>query len=150
MMEWKLKKFEELTGEEVYKILKLRTEVFIVEQECPYQDSDNKDIDAYHLYLEENGEIAAYSRILKRGVSFDEAAIGRVLVNKKYRGKGLAKEMMLKAIQVMEETFNEIEIKIQAQAYLIHFYESVGFKGVSDQYLEDDIPHIDMLYKKEL
>lgn len=147
-MNWELKKFKELKVEEIYKILELRNEVFIVEQQCAYQDCDGKDENAYHLYLQDNGEIIAYLRILKKGVSFDEISIGRVLVHKNYRGKGISREMMLKAINFIELNLNEKEIKIQAQSYLVNFYKSLGFKETSNEYLEDNIPHIDMLYKK--
>lgn len=148
-MKWELKKFEELEAEELYKILEIRNEVFILEQECPYQDCDVKDQDAYHLYLQEDGRIVAYLRILNKGVSYDEISIGRVLVHKDYRGKGIAREMMLKAIGFIESTLKERAIKIQAQVYLLEFYRSLGFKEASDEYLEDSIPHIDMLYKNE-
>ncbi|KHO39451.1 GNAT family acetyltransferase [Clostridium tetani] len=147
-MNWHLKKFEELRCEEIYKILKIRNEVFIVEQQCAYQDCDGKDKKSYHLYLEDNGEILCYLRILPKNVSYNEVSIGRVLVNKNYRGKGIAKEMMLKAMNFIEENLNEKEIKIQAQLYLFNFYKSLGFEEVSNEYLEDNIPHIDMLYKK--
>lgn len=148
MMKWELKKFDELKIDKLYEILQLRSEVFVVEQECAYQDCDGKDKKSYHLYLEDDGRIIAYLRILKRGLSFDEVSIGRVLIHKDYRGKGLAREMMMKAIRFVEEELNEKEIKIQAQAYLVDFYGSLGFKQVSEEYLEDNIPHIDMLYKK--
>lgn len=147
-MNWELKKFEELKVEEIYKILKIRNEVFIVEQQCAYQDCDGKDENSYHLYLQDNGEIIAYLRILKKGVSYDEISIGRVLVHKNYRGKGISREMMLKAINFIELNLNEKEIKIQAQSYLVNFYRSLRFKEASNEYLEDNIPHIDMLYKK--
>lgn len=149
-LNWKLKKFEELKGEEVYKILKIRNEVFIVEQQCAYEDCDGKDENSYHLYLEDNGEIISYLRILKKGVSYDEVSIGRVLVNKNYRGRGIAREMMTRAINFIEENLKETDMKIQAQAYLVDFYKSLGFKEVSKEYLEDNIPHIDMLYKKTI
>lgn len=147
-MNWELKKFKELKVEEIYKILEIRNEVFIVEQKCAYQDCDGKDENAYHLYLQDNDKIIAYLRILKKGVSYDEISIGRVLVHKNYRGKGIAREMMLKAINFIELNLNEKEIKIQAQSYLVNFYKSLGFKETSNEYLEDNIPHIDMLYKK--
>lgn len=147
-MNWELKKFEELKVEEIYQILKIRNEVFIVEQQCAYQDCDGKDENSYHLYLQDNGEIIAYLRILKKGVSYDEISIGRVLVHKNYRGKGISREMMLKAINFIELNLNEKEIKIQAQSYLVNFYRSLRFKEASNEYLEDNIPHIDMLYKK--
>lgn len=147
-MNWELKKFEELEAEEIYEILKIRNEVFIVEQKCPYQDCDGKDEKSYHLYLQNEGKIIAYLRILKRGVSYDEISIGRVLVHKNYRGKGIAREMLIKAINFIETNLKEKEIRIQAQSYLLNFYRSLGFKEISKKYLEDNIPHIDMLYKK--
>lgn len=147
-MNWKIKKFEELELKEMYKILALRNEIFIVEQECPYQDCDGKDEKSYHLFAEENGEIVAYSRIIEKGVSYDEISIGRVTVKKSYRGKGISREMISKAIEFIEKDLNETNIKIQAQAYLLNFYKSFGFKEVSQEYLEDNIPHIDMVYKK--
>jgi ElaA protein len=142
-----IKKFKELKGEEIYQILKARNEVFIVEQHCAYQDCDDKDRSAYHLFLEDKKEIIAYLRILQKGVSYDEISVGRVLVNKSYRGKGIAQEMMIKAIKFIEENLNERKIRISAQAYLIDFYKGFGFEEVSNVYLEDDIPHIEMLYK---
>ncbi|MDU4860912.1 MAG: GNAT family N-acetyltransferase [Terrisporobacter othiniensis] len=147
-MNWKIKKFNELNIEEIYKILALRNEIFIVEQECPYLDCDDKDLNSYHLFLRENGEIVSYLRILEKGVSYDEISIGRVAVKKSYRGKGISRKMMLKAIEFIENNLTENTIKIQAQAYLLDFYRSLGFNAVSDEYLEDNIPHIDMIYKK--
>lgn len=147
-MNWKIKKFKELNVEEIYKILALRNEVFIVEQECPYLDCDDKDLNSYHLFAVENGEIVSYLRILEKGVSYDDISIGRVAVKKNYRGKGISREMMLKAIEFVENNLAEDAIKIQAQAYLLNFYSSLGFKAISEEYLEDNIPHIDMLYKK--
>lgn len=147
-MNWELKKFKELKVEEIYKILEIRNEVFIVEQQCAYQDCDGKDENSYHLYLQEKGKIIAYLRILEKGVSYDEISIGRVLVHKNYRDKGIARKMMLRAIKFTELNLNEKEIKIQAQSYLVNFYRSLHFKETSNEYLEDNIPHIDMLYKK--
>lgn len=147
-MNWNVKKFEELKCEEIYKILQIRNKIFIVEQKCVYQDCDGKDKKSYHLYLEDKGEIISYLRILPRKVSYNEVSIGRVLVNKNYRGMGIARKMMIKAINFIEKNLGEKEIKIQAQCYLIDFYKSLGFKEISNEYLEDNIPHIDMLYKK--
>jgi len=147
-MNWNIKKFNELNIEEIYKILALRNEIFIVEQDCPYLDCDDKDLNSYHLFLRENGEIVSYLRILEKGVSYDEISIGRVAVKKSYRGKGISRKMMLKAIEFIENNLSENTIKIQAQAYLLDFYSSLGFKAISEEYLEDNIPHIDMIYKK--
>lgn len=148
-MEWKTKKYNELTVEELYNILTVRNEVFVVEQNCPYQDCDGKDKHAYHLFLDDNGDVIAYTRILEKGVSYDEVSIGRFLVQEKYRGKGLAKEMLLKAISFIEESLNEKAIRLSGQVYIKEFYKCFGFKEVSDTYLEDDIPHVEMLYKSD-
>jgi ElaA protein len=146
-MNWVIKKFNELSSDELYEILKLRSEVFVVEQECIYEDCDGKDKKSYHLFAEQNGEILVYLRILEKGVSYSEISIGRVLANKKYRGRGFAKQMMLRAIEFIENYLNEKEIRISAQVYLLNFYSNLGFVKVSEGYLEDDIPHIEMLYK---
>ncbi len=146
-MEFKIKKFEELEVDELYDILRIRNEVFIVEQNCIYQDCDEKDLRAYHLYGVEDNKVIVYLRILEKGVSFDEISIGRVLVDKKYRGKGLAREILLKAIDFTHNKLNEKEIRISAQEYLVSFYKSLGFATISDMYLEDGIPHIEMIYK---
>lgn len=148
-MEWKIKKFENLSIEEIYKMLKVRNEVFVVEQNCPYQDCDGKDTQAYHLFLEDSGDVIAYTRILEKGVSYDEASIGRFLVKEEYRGKGLAKEMLVRAINFVEESLKENSIRLSGQVYIKDFYKSNGFKEVSDTYLEDDIPHVEMLYTSD-
>ena len=147
-MDWNIRKFEDLNNKELYDILRLRNQVFIVEQNCPYEDCDNRDKDAYHLFLENNEEIIAYLRILKRGVSYEEVSIGRVVVDKKYRRKDIARNMMVKAIDFIERSLKEREIRISAQAYLVNFYKSIGFKEVSEPYLEDNIPHIEMFYSR--
>jgi ElaA protein len=147
VMNWVIKKFNELSSDELYEILKLRSEVFVVEQECIYEDCDGKDKESYHLFAEQNGEILVYLRILGKGVSYSEISIGRFLANKKYRGRGFAKQMMLRAIEFIEHSLNEKEIRISAQVYLLDFYASFGFVKVSEVYLEDEIPHMEMLYK---
>lgn len=147
-MNWYLKKFEDLNVEEIYEILRLRNEVFVVEQKSIYQDCDGKDKNAYHLYLKDDGKVVANLRVLGRGISYDEVSIGRIIVKKDYRGKGIAQEMISKAINFIEKDFKETEIRISAQSYLINFYKSFGFKETSDEYLEDGIPHVEMLYKK--
>ena len=145
-MNWQIKKFSELSSYEIYEMLKSRSEVFVVEQNCPFQDCDDKDKNSYHLFLEENESIVAYLRILPKGLSFDEISIGRVLVKKEHRNKGLAREMMLNAISFIENELNENSIRISAQSYLLDFYKSLGFKVVSDLYYEDNIPHVEMVY----
>lgn len=145
-MKWEIKHFSELELKELYKILRIRNEVFIVEQNCPYLDCDNKDLDAYHIFCEINEDIAVYSRILKRGISYNEVSIGRVLCSKNFRGKGISKECIEKAINFIKSNLEEERIRISAQEYAKEFYEKCGFRQVSERYLEDDIPHIEMLY----
>lgn len=147
-MNFKLKTFDQLTNTELYNILQERTNVFIVEQNCPYPEIDGKDTQSYHLYKEENGEVVAYLRILPPGVSYAELSIGRVLVKKEYRGQRLAHELMVRALQFISDELNETTVKIQAQDYLRNFYGSFGFEAISEVYLEDSIPHVDMLLQK--
>lgn len=144
-MEWKLKTFDELSKEELYEILKLRVDVFVVEQNCPYEEIDSKDLDCYHLFCTDKGEIIAYLRILKKGVSFDNISIGRVVIKNNYRKLGLGRVMLTKALLYIKNELKEETIKISAQHYLIEFYESLGFNPISDVYLEDGIPHINMI-----
>jgi ElaA protein len=145
---WKIKKFDELTTKELYEILKVRAEVFVVEQDCVYQDLDLKDEDAYHLFGENQGEVICYLRILPKGAVYHEVAIGRVLTKQTYRKKGLSRELVKKAINYIISDIAENEIRISAQAYLLRFYESFGFKKTSEIYLEDGIEHVEMLYKR--
>ncbi|WP_274653390.1 GNAT family N-acetyltransferase [Paenibacillus humicola] len=148
-MGWKLLAFEELTNLELYHILKARTDVFVVEQNCPYFEVDGKDPYCLHLFHELDGEIAAYLRIVPAGVSYPEPSLGRVLVNKEYRGKGMAKELLTQALAFIREEWQVTAVKIQAQAYLREFYGSFGFRPVSEVYMEDNIPHLDMLLQVE-
>lgn len=142
-METKLKTFSELTADELYQILQLRSEVFVVEQECPYQDIDGRDKDSWHFYFLENDEILAYCRILPAGQTFKEASIGRVLVREKARKRGLAHQMMKKVLQNMP--FNAPAISIEAQFYLREFYKSFGFVETSEPFFEDGIKHVNMI-----
>ncbi|MUV38460.1 UPF0039 protein [Lentibacillus sp. JNUCC-1] len=148
-MEWHLKTFEELTTSELYKIMKARTDVFVVEQTCPYPELDDYDQPALHLYSEENGRIAVYVRLLPSNSRYAEASIGRVLVTQPFRGKGYARSIMNKAITYITSEWQEQTIKLQAQKYLQGFYESLGFEQISDVYIEDDIPHIDMIWQQK-
>ena len=149
IINWKIKKFEELSNDELYQILWLRSKVFVVEQNCVYLDNDFKDQQSFHFcgWTSDNS-LLAYLRILPPGLSYTEASIGRVLVNPDYRGKGYGLEMMRLAIIQTLESFGVDAIKIGAQCYLIKFYESLGFAICSDEFLEDGIPHIEMIYKK--
>lgn len=144
-MVWKIKKFEDLSAQEIYEILRVRTEVFIIEQDCHYQDEDNYDQKAVHLWAEENGEILAYCRLFNKGIKYPETSIGRVLTTKKARGKNLGKQLISYAIGTIENRFGTSEIRISAQDYLLKFYGDFGFKDTGKKYLEDDIPHTEMI-----
>jgi|SRR5690554_3647286 len=144
-MGWHLKTFQELTTEELYKILKERVEIFVVEQNCPYSEIDNNDQKAFHLYKEEGGEIIAYSRIFASGDYYKEASIGRVIVKEKYRKAGLGKELMKESLKFLRKELREKAVKIQAQDYLRKFYGSFGFELISEVYMMDNLPHVDML-----
>ncbi|MBQ6512392.1 GNAT family N-acetyltransferase [Methanobrevibacter sp.] len=146
-MDWKLKKFDELSVYELYEILKLRSEVFVVEQDCVYQDLDDKDKLAFHLFLQDGDEVIAVLRILPENVSYEDMAIGRVIVEQSHRGQGISREMMKKAIDFIIEDFGKSRIKLSGQAYLSEFYQSLGFRKVSDCYLEDGIEHFEFLYE---
>ena len=144
-MNWILKPFAALTPEELYKILQLRNEVFIVEQNCPYQDCDNKDIYAWHLMGMMEDRLLAYSRLLAPGISYSESSIGRVVSSPSLRKTGMGKKLMQESIQQIRNLFQTDIIRIGAQLYLQKFYESFGFIRDGDIYLEDNIPHIIML-----
>ena len=143
-LEWKIRRFEALTTVELYNLLQLRSEVFVVEQNCVYQDIDYKDQKALHLIGEDNGQTVAYARLFKPKDYFEEASIGRVVVKPTYRSKKLGHILMREAILEINKHFNETKITISAQFYLKKFYESHGFIQSSEIYLEDDIPHIQM------
>lgn len=143
-MEFQIKRFNELSVQELYEILQLRSEVFVVEQKCVYQDIDGKDEKAIHVLGYYNGDLAAYSRLFKKGYYFEQASIGRVVVSPKFRDKKFGHNLMHTSIEAIKEHFNETAITISAQEYLKNFYESHGFTQTSEMYLEDDIPHIQM------
>ena len=143
-IQWVIKKFEALSVAELYQILRLRSEIFVVEQNCVYQDLDNKDQKALHLFGELEGKIIAYSRLFNAGDYFDFSSIGRVVVAANYRDKKFGHELIKQGISEIRNHFNEENITISAQLYLKKFYESHGFIQTSEMYLEDDIPHIEM------
>ncbi|MCW3090461.1 MAG: family N-acetyltransferase [Ferruginibacter sp.] len=143
-LDWKFSSFDELTAVELYAILRLRNEVFVVEQNCVYQDADNKDESSYHISAWDGHTLAAYCRVLPPGLSYTEASIGRVVTAFNYRNTGSGRELMKKAVNFTRDHFGCKEITISAQLYLEKFYESIGFKKVSSTYLEDNIPHIKM------
>ena len=146
-MEINTYRYNELTTNQLYSILKLRAEVFVVEQNCAYQDLDNKDNKALHLTGEINNEIIAYTRIFKKGDYFTNSSIGRVLVKKEFRKKELGKAIMEKSIEIIKKNTKEEKIEISAQKYLTKFYKDLGFKKTGKEYLEDNIPHIKMMLK---
>ncbi len=148
MINWIYKPFSLLTADEIYKILQLRSDVFVVEQNCVYRDADDKDQSSYHLCGWDDRQLAAYARILPPDLSYTEASIGRVLTNGAFRRKGSGKELMEKAIEHTLQQFEVNSIRIGAQLYLHKFYSDLGFTQTSDIYLEDGIEHIEMLYKK--
>ena len=143
-LEWKIKSFESLSVLELYDILRLRSEIFVVEQNCVYLDLDGKDQKALHLFGTFEGKIVAHARLLKPGLSFVHASIGRVTVDAKYRERKWGHELMRQAIEGILEHYGATQITIGAQLYLKKFYESHGFVQTSEMYLEDDIPHIQM------
>ncbi|WP_172256567.1 GNAT family N-acetyltransferase [Saccharibacillus deserti] len=147
-MQWHLKSFEQLSGDEVYRILRERVNVFVLEQNCLYPEIDGKDPLCHHLFAEQGGQIAAYCRLLPPGLAYPQASIGRVLVNDAFRGRGLAQELMNRAIAFLSAESQPVPIKIQAQHYLEKFYGSFGFRAISDVYPEDGIPHVDMLLEQ--
>ncbi len=145
---WTTKAFKDLSVDEYFEILYLRTAIFVVEQDCPYQEVDEKDRQSYHLFgTTENGEVIAVTRILPKEISYDEISIGRVALKKEYRGKGIADTLMIESFKFVEKQFGKQAIRISAQEYLLKYYNKHGFKQVSEVYLEDDIPHIEMLYE---
>lgn len=143
---WEVKSFEGLTNKELYNILRLRAEVFIVEQNCPYQDMDGKDIFSFHLMgTDERNHLVAYARLLPADVSYKEVSIGRVVSSPAARGTGAGIELMQTALQIIEEKHGKVPVRIGAQLYLKKFYERFGFVQVSEMYLEDGIEHVEMV-----
>ena len=148
VVSWQVKHFHQLSVDELYDILKLRIDVFVVEQTCYYPDLDNIDRhqDTIHLFCYQEGKVSAYLRILAKGQSYDEyISIGRVIVADQARGTGLGHKLMAEALKLSQRYFPEDIIKISAQEHLESFYNKHGFERISTMYLEDNIPHIAML-----
>ena len=144
-MNWSIKHFNELSGLEVYEIIKLRTDVFVVEQQSIYIDCDNKDLDAFHLQLrDEQGRLLGYLRMLDQGVSYPCYSIGRVIISPQLRGTGYGVQLVSRGIQFIKEHWEGKQITISAQQHLVAFYGQVGFKQESEPYIEDGIPHVKM------
>lgn len=144
MITWVFKKFNELLPEELYAILQIRNEVFVVEQNCIFQDADNKDQPSLHIMGWRQNKLVAYTRIVPPGLSFKEPSIGRVVTSPQERGKGTGHELMLVSINKVYELYGQSDIKIGAQLYLKNYYQSHGFVQTSEVYPEDGIDHIEM------
>lgn len=146
MINWSFKKFDDLTSHELYSVLQLRNEVFVVEQNCVFQDADNKDQDSHHLMGWDNETLVAYSRIVPSGIAYDSfPSIGRVVTSPKMRRTGIGKTLMWQSIEELQKLLGKNSIKLGAQLYLKKFYESFGFIQSSEVYIEDGIPHIEMI-----
>ena len=146
-MEILVKTFDQLSLQELYKILQLRAEVFVVEQNCVYQDIDGKDEKALHIMGFQNNELVAYTRCFKPGDYFDKASIGWVIFKQNHRYHGYGHNIMKASVSEIEKRFTTSEIKLSAQQYLTKFYETHGFNSTGKGYLEDGIPHIAMVKK---
>jgi ElaA protein len=146
-MNWILKKFESLTPHELYAILRLRSEVFVVEQNCVFQDMDNKDQECHHLLGWQEDHLTAYTRLVPPGLTYKEASIGRVVTSPSVRGSGAGKTLIEKSIDEVFTLYGKGPIKIGAQLYLKKFYNSFGFEQIGDVYDEDGIDHIKMIRK---
>ena len=145
MLNIEVKTYKELTNEDLYSLLQLRSEVFIVEQQCPYLDIDGKDINAVHVLGKIGTKLVAYTRIFKPGVYLKNASISRVVVNVNYRNKEYGYQIIKAAIISINSRFNTSVIELSAQAYLKQFYINLGFNTLGKEYLEDNIPHIMMI-----
>ncbi|QIY84522.1 ElaA protein [Epilithonimonas bovis DSM 19482] len=144
---WKVKTFDELSTEELYQIIRARVDVFVVEQNCPYQDLDNYDQLAIHLWAEKDAEVMAYCRIFDKAIKYPETSIGRVITTQKARGTGLGRQLIAYAVQIIENRLKTQDIRISAQDYLIKFYSDFGFRDTGKKYLEDNLPHTEMVRK---
>jgi len=146
-VDWELKRFDQLSLTELYQILKSRVDIFVVEQECPYPEIDGIDPDCLHLFKKDQNQIVAYARLVPKGILDPDPMIGRIIVGNEYRKLGYGRALLNQAISVITDQWHEKEIKLQGQVYLRDFYRSLGFKEVSEPYLEDGIPHVDMIRK---
>lgn len=142
-----VKTFGELSNTELYQLMRLRSEVFVVEQDCIYQDLDNKDQKALHVLGVKNQNVVAYTRVFMPGDYFKNTSIGRVVVEKEERKFGYGKVIMEASLEEIKKRFPESSIELSAQTYLIKFYNDLGFKTSGEEYLEDGIPHIRMIKK---
>lgn len=144
-MQWVTHTFDSLSASELYELLRLRSRVFHLEQNCAYVDTDNKDQHSIHILGYEEGKLIAYARILPPGLSFKEISIGRVVTDPDLRGRGLGKDLMKICLEHIQKTHGSIPVRICAQCYLKKFYSAFGFVEEGEEFLEDNIPHIEML-----
>jgi ElaA protein len=142
---WKLKPFERLTAEELYQVMRLRSEVFVVEQQCVYLDADNKDQGAFHLLGYKGRTLIAYARLFAPGAYFEEAAIGRIVTAPEVRRNGVGKALMEESLELVRRMYGAGPVRIGAQKYLVAFYGLFGFQVSGEEYLEDGIPHVEMV-----
>jgi ElaA protein len=149
-MRWLCLNFSELSTTQLYQLLKLRVDVFVVEQNCPYPDLDDKDhhTDVYHVLGYQGEQLIACARLLAPDISYPQVSMGRIAIAESYRKQGLGTQLLKTALQQCEQYWPQQSIQIGAQCYLLKFYERMGFKSCSEDYLEDGIPHVDMLLTK--
>jgi len=148
-MKWTNHKFEELSGHEVYEMLKLRVDVFIVEQNCAYHEVDGHDYDAIHIFCTDEDGLAAYARLLPANVKYMEPSIGRVIIRENRRGTGLAHILMERSVELAKNYWKPERIRLQAQHHLVGFYEKHGFNAITEPYEDGGIPHVDMILSIE-
>lgn len=150
MITWQLRPFIELTTIQLYQLLKLRVDVFVVEQQCPYPELDDKDHQkgVYHLLGYDGDELVACTRLLPKGISYPSVSMGRVAISADHRGGGIGHQLLEESLKSCQSLWPDESIEIGAQEYLAAFYTQHGFVKTSDTYLEDDIPHIDMKLAK--
>jgi len=147
ILDWQIKPFSEISAIEFHDIIALRLKAFVVEQHCSYLDLDGKDKKSYHLICRDGlGKVVATARILPPGLAYPEVAIGRVVIDEQIRGLGKGHELMDKCMSYASEEFGQVPIRISAQKHLEGYYEKHGFKSTGKEYLEDDIPHLEMLF----
>ena len=147
MLEFKSYTFNQLTTQQLHDLMRLRIDVFVVEQDCPYPEIDGRDLDATHILGTDNDEIVAYTRILPAGSVFPEVSFGRVVVAQSHRGKSLGHDLLKFTLATIEAEHGNIPVRISAQVYLVGYYQQYGFEIAGEEYLEDGLPHIDMLRK---
>lgn len=144
-LRWECKSFNDLSADQMYTILCVRQEVFVLEQECLYLDADGKDRRSHHLMGFDGDELVAYARIVEPGVSYTEVSMGRILTTKGARGTGAGVELMEVGLSDIEKRYGKVPVRISAQTYLLKFYQKFGFESTGKEYLEDEIPHTEML-----